>query len=131
VEPEPRRAYRVSIMISFDIGHEPDPLESEEDLERRRELRSFLMHRRSTLAPLELGLPRTARRRVAGLRRGEVAELIGVSVDWYRFFESGRPVRVSPQFIARLSRALRLSAAEHFTLFRLSLPEMYRVDVLA
>jgi hypothetical protein len=94
-------------------------LESEYDLERRRRLRSFLMHCRARLAPMELGLPRTARRRVQGLRRDEVAELIGVSVGWYRSFESGRPVRVSPQFVSRLSTALRLTAAQQMTLFRL------------
>jgi hypothetical protein len=107
------------------LAFEMDPLERESDLERRRQLRSFLMRCRSLLAPTELGLPRTPRRRVAGLRRGEVAELIGVSVDWYRSFESGRPVRVSPQFVSRLSRALRLTAPEQMTLFQLSLPEIY------
>jgi transcriptional regulator with XRE-family HTH domain len=89
------------------------------------------MHRRELLDPPDLGLPRTGRRRVPGLRRGEVAELVGVSVEWYRFFESGRSVRVSPQFVARLSRALRLSAAHEATLFRLALPELYRFELLA
>ncbi len=66
---------------------------------------------------------------MAGLRRGEVAELVGVSVDWYRSFESGRAVRVSPQFVARLSKALRLQADEQFTLFRLALPEIYHLEI--
>jgi hypothetical protein len=110
-------------MLSYDF----DPLESEQDIERRRELRSFLMGCRSQIKPTQLGLPKTNGRRVAGLRRGEVAELIGVSVDWYRSFESGRPVRVSPQFISRLSRALCLTAAQQLSLFRLSLPEIYHV----
>jgi transcriptional regulator with XRE-family HTH domain len=63
------------------------------------------------------------------LRRGEVAELIGVSVDWYRSFESGRPVRVSPQFLSRLARALRLTGSQQLLLFRLSVPELYHLDV--
>ena len=106
-----------------------DYLEVREDEGRRRQLREFLMDCRSQLDPAELGLPQTTRRRVAGLRRGEVAELVGVSVDWYRSFESGRPVRVSPQFVGRLSRALRLSAAEQFALFRLALPEIYHLEI--
>jgi transcriptional regulator with XRE-family HTH domain len=105
-----------------------DYLQIQEDVLRRRELREFLMNCRSQVDPMELGLPQTARRRVVGLRRGEVAELVGVTVDWYRFFESGRAVRVSPQFIARLSKALRLNAAEQFALFRLALPEIYHLE---
>jgi len=109
------------------LAYEVDHLGSELDSERRRELRSFLINCRSRLAPVELGLPRTPRRRVQGLRRGEVAELIGVTVDWYRHFESGRPVRVSPQFVSRLARALRLERNQEMTLFRLSFLEMYHL----
>jgi hypothetical protein len=112
-------------MLDFHV----DYLQIQEDILRRQQLREFLMHRRSNVDPVELGLPRTARRRVAGLRRGEVAELVGVTVDWYRSFESGRAVRVSPQFIARLSKALRLNAGEQFALFRLALPEIYHLEI--
>lgn len=98
----------------------------DDDIERRRKLRSVLVRYRSRLRPCEVGLPWTERRRVSGLRRGELAELVGVSVDWYRSFESGRPVRVSPQFVGRLSEALRLTAREALALFVLSVPEMYR-----
>lgn len=104
-----------------------DYLQIEEDVGRRRQLREFLMDYRSRVDPADLGLPRTMRRRVPGLRRGEVAELLGVTVDWYRSFESGRPVRVSPQLVARLSNALRLSATEQVALFRLALPEIYHL----
>ena len=65
------------------------------------------------------------RRRVRGLRRGEVAEIIGVTVDWYRAFESGRPVRVSPQFVSRLAQALRLTPNLELKLFHLAFAEMY------
>jgi len=44
------------------------------------------------------------------------AELIGVTADWYRYFESGRPVRVSPQFVSRLAKALRLQPYQEMTL---------------
>ena len=112
-------------MSAFDV----DYLQVQEDVRRRQQLREFLMSRRSNLGPIEFGLPRTTRRRVPGLRRGEVAELVGVTVDWYRSFESGRAVRVSPRFVARLSRALRLSGGEQFTLFRLALPEIYHLEI--
>ena len=106
-----------------------DYFQIQEDVLRRQQLREFLMTCRSDICPAELGLPQTARRRVAGLRRGEVAELVGVTVDWYRSFESGRPVRVSPQFLDRLSRVLRLNAARQFALFRLALPEIYHLEI--
>ncbi|MGD0472095.1 MAG: helix-turn-helix transcriptional regulator [Candidatus Velthaea sp.] len=106
-----------------------DYLQIREDVYRRRQLRAFLMDCRSQLDPVELGLPQTSRRRVAGLRRGEVAELVGVSVDWYRSFESGRAVRVSPQFVDRLSKALRLNGAGQFALLRLALPEIYHLEI--
>lgn len=95
------------------------------DVERRSELRAFLVRSRSRLHPGDVGLPDTKRRRVPGLRRGEVAELIGVTVDWYRWFECGRPVRLSPQCVSRLIAALKLSDREALTLFRLAIPEMY------
>lgn len=92
---------------------------------RRDELRAFLMERRSRLQPAALGLPSRANRRVPGLRRDEVAELIGVSVDWYRRFESGREIRMSPQLIARIARVLELEPREELTMYRLALPEIY------
>jgi hypothetical protein len=110
------------------LDYEADRIGSEHDSERRRELRAFLTNCRSRLAPAELGLPSAARRRVKGLRRGEVAELIGVSVDWYRYFESGRAVRVSPQFVSRLAKALQLQPRQEMTLFRLSFLEMYHLS---
>jgi len=106
-----------------------DDLQIQEDVRRRQQLREFLMNCRSHVDPVKLGFPQTARRKVPGLRRGEVAELVGVTVDWYRSFESGRAVRVSPQFVARLSKALRLSAAEQFALFRLAFPEIYHLEI--
>ena len=110
-------------MVAYDVDRsEPDP-----DLERRRELRTFLLERRGRVTPVDIGLPRTQRRQVPGLRREEVAEVIGVTTDWYRAFESGRPVRVSPQFVSRLARVLNLSRAQELTLFRLAFVEMYRL----
>jgi hypothetical protein len=95
------------------------------DQARRRELRTFLMQARAQLGPGDVGLPHTTRRRVPGLRRGEVAELIGVTCDWYRWFEGGRQIRVSPRFVLRLVGALRLCEQEALTLYQLAIPEMY------
>lgn len=90
------------------------------DEQRCVQLRSFLMQARSRLTPAEVGLPETARRRVTGLRREEVAELAGVSSDWYRWFESGRPIHASALFLTRLARALRLSRMEQQTFYYLA-----------
>ena len=97
------------------------------DAERRTQLRIFLMECRGRLRPGDVGLPDSRRRRVPGLRRDEVAELVGVSSDWYRWLESGRNVRVSLQLVARIANALKLTASEELTMYALALPELYRV----
>jgi transcriptional regulator with XRE-family HTH domain len=99
------------------------------DAGRLAELRAFLVEHRARLTPHDVDLPETGRRRVAGLRREEVAELAGVSSDWYRWFESGRPIRVSPSFLARLANALRLDTENRRTLYRLAVPELYEVEL--
>lgn len=109
----------------LDVTSDIDPGTPDLDRERRRELRSFLISARSRLVPRDVGLPHTLRRRVPGLRRGEVAELVGVTFDWYRWFEGGREVRVSPRFVSRLIGALRLRRQEALTLYQLAIPEMY------
>ncbi|HEV3086923.1 MAG TPA: helix-turn-helix domain-containing protein [Candidatus Elarobacter sp.] len=89
------------------------------------------MHARARLSPANVGLPETGRRRVPGLRREEVAELVGISADWYRLFESGRAITVSPQLIERLAHSLGLDAFAESALFRLALPELYRTELIA
>lgn len=101
------------------------------DIERRLRLRAFLVHARSRLSPAELGLPETGRRRVPGLRREEVSEAASVSTEWYRLFESGRPITVSSRLLGRLSKVLGLDAFEQALLFRLALPELYRAEIVA
>lgn len=95
------------------------------DLVRRAELRSFLTGMRARIAPEEVGLPHIRSRRVPGLRREEVAELIGTSEDWYRWFESGRPITVSPRFLSKLAGVLRLNALDQVKLYHLAFPELY------
>jgi hypothetical protein len=116
-----QRQKKVPRMLAIDI----DRPEGDQDLERRRELRTFLIDCRSRIAPVDVGLPRTTRRQVPGLRRGEVAEIIGVTTDWYRAFESGRPVRVSPRFVSRLAGAFGLEPAQKLKLFCLAFGELY------
>src|SRR5215469_13343517 len=67
----------------------------EQEAQRLQELGDFLRTRRARLAPEDVGLPRGSRRRAPGLRRAEVAQLAGVSVDWYTWLEQGRPISVS------------------------------------
>jgi transcriptional regulator with XRE-family HTH domain len=80
---------------------------------RQSELGDFLRSRRQKLAPKVVGLPVGRRRRTPGLRREEVAELAGISVDWYIRLEQGRSVSPSVVTIDALARALRLTKAEH------------------
>nr|BFD87539.1 helix-turn-helix transcriptional regulator [Streptomyces sp. Xyl84] len=84
------------------------------------ELGSFLRSRRERIRPAEVGLPTGPRRRVPGLRREEVAQLAGASVDYYNELERGAGSQPSEQMIAALARALRLSADERDHLYHLA-----------
>jgi transcriptional regulator with XRE-family HTH domain len=61
------------------------------------------------VTPSDVGLPEVAGRRVAGLRREEVAVLAGVSVDYYTRLEQGRERMPSAQVVDAVCDALRLS----------------------
>ncbi|MDN5573295.1 MAG: hypothetical protein L0G19_05160 [Micrococcales bacterium] len=52
-------------------------------MDNRDEIRDFLATRWAKLSPADVGLPTSARRRVPGLRREEVAVMAGVSTEWY------------------------------------------------
>ncbi|MFF7892583.1 helix-turn-helix domain-containing protein [Streptomyces sp. NPDC007907] len=84
------------------------------------ELGAFLQSRRARIIPVEVGLPAGPRRRVPGLRREEVAQLAGASVDYYIELERGRGPQPSTQMLAALARALRLGSDERDHLFRLA-----------
>jgi transcriptional regulator with XRE-family HTH domain len=91
---------------------------------RHDELKSFLTACRARLRPDDVGLPSSVRRRVPGLRREEVAELVGVSEKWYAAFETGTSDRsFSAAFVHRVAEALRLDVPDRVWLFRLALPE--------
>ena len=71
-------------------------------------LGDFLRARRQQVRPEDVGLVPGARRRVAGLRREELAMLAGISAEYYLRLEVGRDKHPSPQVIDALARALRL-----------------------
>ncbi|HEX4722774.1 MAG TPA: helix-turn-helix transcriptional regulator, partial [Pseudonocardiaceae bacterium] len=85
---------------------------------QRTELSSVLRAWRDRVRPAEVGLPVGGRRRAAGLRREELAALAGVSVDYLVRLEQGRAANPSPQVLASLARALRLSDIERDLLYR-------------
>ena len=88
---------------------------------RRQELSDFLRNRRGRIAPSDVGLATTNRRRTPGLRREEVAQLAGISATWYTWLEQKRPIGVSCGVLDNLARVLRLDAAERMQLFQLAL----------
>ncbi|MFF4286093.1 helix-turn-helix domain-containing protein [Streptomyces sp. NPDC001633] len=78
----------------------------------RRALGSFLRARRGRVAPEDVGLAGGLRRRVRGLRREELAQLAGISVDYYVRLEQGRNTQPSFEVLDALADALGLDAAE-------------------
>lgn len=83
------------------------------------EIRDFLVSRRASVAPGEVGFAAHGDRRVAGLRREEVAELAGVSVEYYTRLERGQARGVSDAVLGAVARALRLGEVERNHLFDL------------
>lgn len=75
---------------------------------------------RERLSPSAVGLPTGRARRAAGLRREELAERAGVSVDYVVRLEQGRATAPSAQVVASLTHALRLTDAERDHLYRMA-----------
>lgn len=86
----------------------------------RDELAAFLRTRRARLRPADAGLPEGPRRRTPGLRRQEVAQLAGMSVEYYIRLEQARGPRPSRQILNALARALMLTMDERAHLFHLA-----------
>lgn len=84
------------------------------------ELAGCLRSWRERVSPADAGLPSGGHRRVAGLRREEVAQLAGVSMDYLIRLEQGRAANPSAAVLGALARALRLSEEERDYLFRLA-----------
>ncbi|MBB2947542.1 hypothetical protein FB565_007313 [Actinoplanes lutulentus] len=85
----------------------------------RDEIRDFLLSRRARISPEQAGLPRHGDRRVAGLRREEVAQLAGISVEYYTRLERGNARGYSTEVLEAVCRALQLNDAEREHLFDL------------
>ncbi|MBC2640854.1 MULTISPECIES: helix-turn-helix domain-containing protein [unclassified Rhodococcus (in: high G+C Gram-positive bacteria)] len=84
-----------------------------------KDLKEFLMTRRAKITPEQVGLPPGRRRRVPGLRREEVAQLAGVSIEYYTQIERGNVAGVSDDVLHSVARALRLTEEETAHLFDL------------
>jgi transcriptional regulator with XRE-family HTH domain len=93
------------------------------------ELGEFLRARRAQRSPEDAGLLYSGRRKVAGLRREEVAVLAGVNADYYTRLEQGRETRPSPQVLEALCRALDLDEDAREHLYRLAGAAPDRVPV--
>jgi transcriptional regulator with XRE-family HTH domain len=91
-----------------------------ETAKRHAGLADFLKNRRARLRPEQFDLPTFQRRRTRGLRREELAQLVGVGVDWYTWLEQGRDIRVSDQVLDRLASILHLNNEERRHLFLLA-----------
>jgi transcriptional regulator with XRE-family HTH domain len=85
-------------------------------------LGEFLQARRAQVSPEEAGIASYGRRRVPGLRREELAQLAGVSVDYYVRLEQGRAAHPSAEVLDALARALQLDDAEQSHLHQLASP---------
>ena len=89
-------------------------------MDNRVEVREFLTSRRAKITPQQAGMPDIGARRVPGLRRGEVAALAGVSVEYYAKLERGAIGGVSASVLDAIARALQLDDAERTHLFNLA-----------
>ncbi len=107
----------MSVTTATDIAGAPQASAS---AARRTELAAFLRARRERISPEDVGLPPGSRRRTAGLRREELAQLAGVGVTWYTWLEQGRPINASVQVLDAVASTLRLDAVERAHLFRLA-----------
>ncbi|SED67624.1 Helix-turn-helix domain-containing protein [Streptomyces sp. Ag109_O5-10] len=84
------------------------------------EVGAFLKARRAELTPRAVGLPEAGQqRKVAGLRREEVAQLAAISVDYYTRLEQGR-VPASASVLAAVAAALRLDEDQQAYLYKIA-----------
>ncbi|MFD7025639.1 helix-turn-helix domain-containing protein [Promicromonospora sukumoe] len=89
---------------------------------RETQLSEYLRARRELVRPADVGLPEGGVRRVAGLRREEVALLAGISADYYLRLEQGRDRNPSAQVLESIARVLLLDEAATRHLLGLAAP---------
>lgn len=87
---------------------------------KRKELGDFLQIIRQRSQPQDFGFTLGQRRRTAGLRREEMAQLIGISPTWYTWAEQGREVNFSADVLDRLAQRLHLTRSERAYLFEMA-----------
>jgi transcriptional regulator with XRE-family HTH domain len=73
-------------------------------------LGEYLRARRARVTPAEVGLVPGPRRRLAGLRRDELAMLAGISSEYLQRLEQGRDRHPSAEVLDSIARALRMDA---------------------
>ncbi|WP_257003852.1 helix-turn-helix transcriptional regulator [Streptomyces sp. SA15] len=84
----------------------------------RSDFAALLRAWRDRLSPADAGFTVTDGRRAPGLRREELAQLAGLSVDYVLRLEQRRAKNPSAQVAGALARALQLSRAERDQLYR-------------
>ncbi|MFF4403309.1 helix-turn-helix domain-containing protein [Streptomyces sp. NPDC001262] len=89
-------------------------------------LGEFLKARRGQVRPAHADLPAFGRRRVAGLRRDELARLAGISEPYLTRLEQGVDRHPSPQVLGALARALELDADASAYMSTLAAPDPAR-----
>ncbi|MCX4579600.1 helix-turn-helix transcriptional regulator [Streptomyces sp. NBC_01571] len=89
-------------------------------MDNRDAVSAFLRSRRDRITPEQAGLPTYGQRRVPGLRRGEIAALAGVSVEYYTRLERGNLRGVSDGVLDAIAHALRLDDTERMYLYDLA-----------
>jgi hypothetical protein len=89
-------------------------------MESNIEVRDFLISRRARILPDQVGIQAGSNRRVPGLRRGEVATLADISIEYYGKLERGHLTGVSDSVLHSVARALQLDEAETSHLFDLA-----------
>lgn len=90
-------------------------------VDRKDDIREFLISRRAKISPDQAGIPSYGDlRRVPGLRREEVAQLAGVSTDYYTRLERGSLRGVSGTVLEAVASALQLDEAERAHLMDLA-----------
>jgi transcriptional regulator with XRE-family HTH domain len=81
-------------------------------VDNRNDVREFLVSRRAKISPEQAGLRTNGIRRVPGLRRTEVAQLAGISPEYYTRLERGNLGSVSDTVLDAIGTALQLDDAE-------------------
>ena len=87
--------------------------------EERKMLGAFLAGKRASMQSIG-SAPYGKPRRTPGLRREEVAALVGVSVSWYTWIEQGRDIQISVETLQRIATVLQLDQVEHRHLLALT-----------